>query len=254
MGLCNSPDIFQERMYEIFSDLEYVHVYIDNLLVTSCSTFEEHLQRLRLVFSRLSETGLKINASKSHFPVSEIEYLGYWITRNGIQPVPKKVEAIQCIAPPTTRKQVRSFIGLINYYRDMWPRQSEILAPLTRLTSKDVPFQWTDVKQQAFDKIKAIVCREVLLSYPDFNKPFHIHTDASHYQLGAVISQNNCPIAFYSRKLQPAQVRYTTTERELLLIVETLKEFQNILLGQQIVVHTDHQNLTYKNFNTECVM
>jgi putative transposase len=77
-------------MYEIFSDLEYVHVYIDNLLVTSCSTFEEHLQRLKLVFSRLSEAGLKINANKSHFAVSEIEYLGYSITRNGIQPVPKK--------------------------------------------------------------------------------------------------------------------------------------------------------------------
>jgi hypothetical protein len=81
----------------------------------------------------------------------------------------------------------------------MWPRRSEILAPLTRLTSKDVPFQWTDVKQQAFDKMKAIVCCKVLLSYPDFNKPFHIHTDASHYQLGAVISQDNRPIAFYSR-------------------------------------------------------
>jgi hypothetical protein len=108
----------------------------------------------------------------------------------------------------------------------MWPRRSEILAPLTCLTSKDVPFQWTDVKQQAFDKMKAIVCPKVLLSYPDFNKPFHIHTDASHYQLlGAVISQDKSLIAFYSRKLQPAQVRYTTTERELLLIIETLKEF-----------------------------
>jgi hypothetical protein len=107
----------------------------------------------------------------------------------------------------------------------MWPQRSEILAPLTHLTSKDVPFQLTDVKQKAFDKIKAIVCCKELLSYPDFNKPFHIHTDASHYQLGAVISQDNCPKAFYSRKLQPAQVRYTTTERELLSIIETLKEF-----------------------------
>jgi hypothetical protein len=136
----------------------------------------------------------------------------------------------------------------------MWPRRSEILAPLALLISKDVPFQWTDVEQQAFDKIKAIVCHEVLLLYPDFNKPFHIHTDASHYQLGAVISQDNHPIAFYSRKLQLAQVRYTTTERELLLMIETLKEFQNILFGQQIVVHTDHQNLTHKKFNTKCVM
>ena len=106
----------------------------------------------------------------------------------------------------------------------------------------------------AFDKIKQIVGHETLLSYPDFNLPFEIHTDASHTQLGAVISQNNKPIAFYSRKLQLAQRRYTITEHELLSIIETLKEFKNILLGQQIVVYTDHKNLTYKNFNTEHVM
>jgi hypothetical protein len=82
------------------------------------------------------------DANKSHFTVSEIEYFGYWITRNGTQqPAPKKVKAIQCIAPLTTRKQVQSFIGLINYYQDMWPRRSETLAPLTCLTSKDPPFQ-----------------------------------------------------------------------------------------------------------------
>ena len=106
----------------------------------------------------------------------------------------------------------------------------------------------------AFDKIKQIVGHETLLSYPDFNLPFEIHTNASHTQLGAVISQNNKLIAFYSRKLQPAQRQYTTTERELLSIVKTLKEFKNILLGQQIVVYTDHKNLTYKNFNMERVM
>ena len=254
MGLCNSPDIFQERMYELFSDLEYVRAYIDDLLVTSSSTFDDHLERLEKVLTRLSQAGLKVNAKKSHFCQSQVEYLGYWITRHGIKPLPKKVTAIQKIAPPKTRKQLRSFIGMINYYRDMWKRRSEILAPLTRLTSNTTPFRWTEVEQTAFDKIKQIVCREVLLAYPDFNRPFHIHTDASKLQLGAVIMQNNLPIAFYSRKLQPAQTRYTTTERELLSIVETLKEFKNILLGQQIVIHTDHQNLTHKNFNTERVL
>ena len=122
------------------------------------------------------------------------------------------------------------------------------------LTSANVKFEWTNVKQMAFDKIKQIVGHETLLSYPDFNLPFEIHTDASHTQLGAVISQNNKPIAFYSRKLQLAQRRYTTTEHELLSIIKTLKEFKNILLGQQIVVYTDHKNLTYKNFNMEHVM
>jgi hypothetical protein len=102
--------------------------------------------------------------------------------------------------------------------------------------------------------MKRIMSREVLLAYPDFNKPFIIHTDVSKTQLGAVISQNDRPIAFYSRKLNPAQTRYTVMERELLSIVETLKEFRNILLGQRIQVYTDHLNLTYVNFNTERVM
>jgi RNase H-like domain found in reverse transcriptase len=94
----------------------------------------------------------------------------------------------------------------------------------------------------------------VLLAYPDFSKKFVIHTDASHYQLGAVISQDGKPIAFYSRKLNPAQTRNTTTEQELLSIVETLKEYRNILLGHEIEVFTDHQNLVYRHFNTDRVM
>jgi len=94
----------------------------------------------------------------------------------------------------------------------------------------------------------------VLLAYPDFNQPFDIYTDASHTQLGAVITQNNKPIAFYSRKLQDAQTRYTTTERELLAIVETLKAFRNILFGHQINIYTDHKNLTYNDLTTECVL
>ena len=202
----------------------------------------------------MKETGLKVNADKSFFGQSELEYLGYWITRNGIQPLPKKVDAIRNLAPPRTRKELRRFIGMINYYRDMWIHRSDTLAPLTALTSSAVRWLWTDEHQQAFNKAKQIVSREVMLAFPDFTLPFEIHTDASKLQLGAVISQNKKPIAFFSRKLTPAQTRYTTTERELLAIVETLKEFRNILLGQKIIVYTDHQNLTYTNFNTDRVM
>ena len=164
------------------------------------------------------------------------------------------MEAIKNLVSPKTKRELRRFIGIVNYYRDMWIRRSDILAPLSKLTSKTVKWQWTEVEQKAFETIKRIIARETLLVYPDFNKPFIIHTDASHLQLGAVISQDNKPIAFYSQKLNPAQMRYTTTERELLSIVETLKEFRNILLGQRIKVYTDHKNLTYTNFNTERVM
>jgi enoyl reductase-like protein len=108
--------------------------------------------------------------------------------------------------------------------------------------------EWTEEHQRSFDLMKRIVSRETLLAYPDFFKPFDVYTDASHSQLGAAICQNDKLIAFYSRKLNPAQTQYTTTEHKLLAIVETLKEFRNIWLGHTIRIFTDHQNLTYKKF------
>jgi transposase InsO family protein len=254
MGLCNSPDIFQEKMNDLLDGLDTVRVYIDDILHVTKGSWEDHLEGLEEVFSRLRQAGLKVNAKKSNFGAHEMEYLGYNITRTGIQPIAKKVQAIQAIKVPKTRKQLRGFIGMINFYRDMWKNRSSLLAPLTALTSKNVPYIWTEEHQKNFDAIKRVIGREVLLAYPDFNAPFQIHTDACKTQIGAVISQNGKPIAFYSRKMNSAQQNYTTTEKELLSIVATLKEFRNILLGQQITVFTDHKNLTYKNFNTERVM
>ena len=254
MGLCNSPDIFQEKMTDLMVGLEFARAYIDDLLVISRSSVEEHLQHLEEVLSRISEAGLKINASKSTFCTNELEYLGYVINRQGIRPKVKKVEAILQIEPPKNRKTLRSFIGMVNFYRDVWPQRAHILAPLSKMTSANVKWNWTEECQQAFDKMKMLIAKETLLTYPDFSKPFDIHTDASKVQLGACISQGGRPIAFYSRKLLPAQTRYTTTEKELLSIVETLKEFRTILLGQQLIVHTDHLNLTYKTANSDRVM
>ena len=141
MGLCNSPDIFQEKMNELFAGLEYVRAYIDDLLVISKGSFEDHLSKLDEVLNKLQSAGLKVNATKSSFVQKELEYLGYWITREGILPVKKKIDAIQNIATPKTRKQLRSFIGLVNYYHDMWKRRSEILSPLAELTSSKVPWK-----------------------------------------------------------------------------------------------------------------
>ena len=168
-------------------------------------------------------------------------------------PIPKKVEAIQALVVPKTRKQLSQFICMINFSRVMSQKRSELLAPLTALTSKNVKYDWKDEHQKCFESIKCVIGREVLLGYPDFKPPFEILNDASKLQLGAVIYQKGKPTAFYSRKMNSAQQNYTTTEKELLSIVETLKEFRNILLGHQITVYTDHKNLTYKFFNTERV-
>ena len=135
------------------------------------------------------------------------------------------MEAINNLAPPRNCTEVRKFIGFVNYYGDMWKKRAEILAPLRELTFTKKPWKWTNEQQNAFNTMKKIMARETILAYPNFELPFEIHTAASAYQLGACISQKGKPIAFYSRKLTPAQTRYTITERELLSIVETLKEF-----------------------------
>ena len=136
----------------------------------------------------------------------------------------------------------------------MWAIRSHLLHPLTALTLPKVKFKWTDVEHKAFDEINRIVSHDTLLAYPDFNKRFDIHTDASDHQLGAVIIQNGKTIAFYSRKLTETQNRYTVTERELLSIVKTKEEYRTILLGQQLKIFTDHKNLTCKNCNTYRVL
>jgi hypothetical protein len=255
IGLCNSLDIFQEMMSDLMQGLEFTPAYIDNLLILSTGSFSQHLEHLDKVFSRLNECGLKINAAKSFFARTQLEYLGYWLTRDGVMPLNKKVEAINNLAPPTNCTEVRKFIGLVHCYRDMRKQRSEILAPLTKLMSTKKTWKWTDKQQNAFGTMKKIMAREAILAHPNFeNLSKYTLMQASAYQLGAVISKNRKPIAFYPKKLTPTQTRYTTTERELLSIVETLKEFRTILLGQQLVVHTDHENLTYKHFNSDRVM
>ncbi len=207
----------------------------------------DHLDKLEVVLGQLCEAGLKVNAEKLTFCALEIEYLGYVLTRDGIKPQSNKVQEILVIIPPTGVRQLRHFLGMVQYYRDLWARQSDMLAPLTSLVgecsqtkttrakgTKKLPWQWDEVHQRAFDHVKATIAKDVVLAYPDFSKVFEIYTDAFSKQLGAVITQDNRPIAFFSRKLSDTQRKYSVTKIELLAIVETLKEFKGVLWGQQI--------------------
>jgi len=254
MGVAGSPDIFQAKMSSLMAGLEFVRVYLDDCLVISTTTFADHLAKLEKCLKRISDAGLRINAEKSYFGRDAIEYLGYWVTRNGVQPIPDKVDAMLKMEEPKTKKQLRAFVGLVNYYRDMWRRRSHVLAPLTALCSNTQKWVWGEEQKQAFANVKRMICKEAILAFPNFNEEFVIYTDASNYQLGGVITQQKRPLAFYSRKLKDAQTRYTTTERELLSIVEILKEFRTILLGQKIIVYTDHKNLIYNDLQTDRVL
>jgi len=148
----------------------------------------------------------------------------------GIKPVCDKVKGVLKIAEPENQKELRSFIGVVNCHRDMWVRWSHVLDPLTALTSKTTEWKWEPQHQKAFAMAKRIIAKETLLACPNFNEPFQMCADASHCQLGAVVSQDGKPIASHSRKLNPAQTRCTTTKRELLSAAETFLNCREVPL------------------------
>jgi hypothetical protein len=136
MGIAGSPDIFQGKMSELIESLEYVIAYLDDLLCISKLSLEDHLEKLEEVLRRLRDAGLKVNAAKSTFCALEIEYLGYVLTRDAIKPQRNKVQAILAIKPPTGVRQLRHFLGMVQYYCDLWARRSDMLAPLTSLVGE----------------------------------------------------------------------------------------------------------------------
>ncbi len=220
MDIAGSPDIFQGKMSELMETLEYVRAYLDDLICISNVSLEDHLEKLEEVLKQLCNAGLKDNAAKLTFCTLKIEYLGFVLTRDGIKPQSNKVQAIVAIKPPTGVKQLRHFLGMVQYYCDLWARWSDMLAPLTSLVgecgqtkttkakgTKKVPWHWDEVHQRAFNHVKATIAKDVVLAYPDYSKVFKIYTNASSKQLGAVITQDSSPIAFFSWKLSNAQCK-----------------------------------------------
>jgi hypothetical protein len=136
MGIAGSPDIFQEKMSELMESLEFIRAYLDDLLCISKLSLEDPLDKLEVVFWQLCNAGLKANAVKLTFCTLEMEYLVYVLTRNGIKPQSNKVQAILVIKPPTGVRQLRYFLGMVQYNRDLWARQSNMLAPLTSLVGE----------------------------------------------------------------------------------------------------------------------
>lgn len=250
MGLTMSPLTWQRTINTILSGLigHGVFVYLDDIIIYAKSKLE-HDRILNAVMARIRDNKLQLKISKCNFYAREFEFLGHIISENGIRTNPKKVEAIKKFVTPKTVKKVQSFLGICNYYRRFVKSYSHVAKPLTRLLKKDQPFIWTDLAQDAFDKLKDILAREVTLAFPDFSQTFYITTDASDYAIGGVISQgdlpNDRPICFFSRTLNEAQKRYSTTHKELLAMVESVREFRPYVWGRFFVMITDHKALCY---------
>jgi hypothetical protein len=136
MGFGGSADVFQAQIMDLMASFEFVQAYMDDLLIITRGTLDKHLQKMETVLTRLCDTGLKVNGAKSSFCAYEIQYLGCILTREGIKPQPKKVQAILALNPPNKIKELRHFLGMVQYYQDMWARHNEMLAPLTDLVGK----------------------------------------------------------------------------------------------------------------------
>lgn len=254
-GLKNAAATFQREMNKALSKYrDFSRAYIDDIAVFS-DNWEVHLQHLDIIFTKLEELGFTVNLNKCSFAKHEIRFLGHIIGSGKHRTDPEKVQAISRLPRPTTKKQLRSLLGLCNYYREYIPKYSELVFPLTELTKKKEPdtLLWTEIHDKVFHQLKTSLMDATALHTPVLGQTFTIETDASQIGISACLSQifdgKKCPISFASQKLTPTQQAWSTIEREAYAVVWGLKKFETWIFGADIELHTDHNPLT---FLTKC--
>ena len=249
-GLKNAPSTFQRVMDHVLRDLigKNCLCYMDDIIVFSTS-LQEHIESLGKVFQKLRNSNLKIQLDKSEFLRKEVTFLGHLITPDGVKPNPLKLKAIKDFPIPKTVKQIKSFLGLVGYYRKFIKDFADITKPLTECLKKDKTINITERYIQCIKICKDILMNDPLLQYPDFTKPFNLTTDASNFALGAILSQgpigSDKPIAYASRTLNEHEQNYSTIEKELLAIVWATKYFRPYIYGTKFKIITDHKPLTW---------
>lgn len=249
-GLCNAPATFQRLMERVLSNIPYATclVYLDDVLVHA-KTFEELLDKLKLVFGRLQAAGLKLSPTKCDLCQKSVKYLGHVISTTGISPDPEKVVAVSDWPTPRSQRDVRSFIGLCGYYRRFICDFSRVARPLHQLTEKNRRFAWDEECDRAFQKLKGLLITAPILCQPRLELPFILDTDASQHAMGAVLSQNidggERVVEYYSKTFNRAEQNYCVTRRELLAVVRSVKHFEPYLLGRHFVLRTDHASLKW---------
>ena len=245
-GLTNAPTAFMDLMNRVFKPFldRFVIVFIDDILVYSRSE-EEHVEHLRIVLQTLREHQLYAKFSKCEFWLDSVAFLGHVVSREGIQVDPKKIEVMMDWQRPTTVTEVRSFLGLAGYYRRFVQDFSRIVAPLTRLTQKNVRFQWTEACEASFQKLKDCLTSAPVLALPSGSRGYTVYCDSSRVGLGCVLMQHGKVIAYASRQLKRHEQNYPTHDLEMAAVIFALKIWRHYLYGETCEIFTDHKSLKY---------
>ncbi|GBG70282.1 hypothetical protein CBR_g6409 [Chara braunii] len=250
-GLTNAPATFQAAMTTEFRHMldRFVFIYLDDILVYSQS-LDEHVEHLRTVLERLRQAKYKANRDKCEFARQELEYLGHYVTPQGIRPLAEKIEAIRVWPEPTNTTGVRSFMGLAGYYQCFITEYSRIAAPMTRLQSPKVPFVFDDDARRSFQALKTVMLMAPVLSIYDPTLPTRVIIDASGYGIGAVLEQHDGdnwhPVEYFSHKVSPINSLDDARKKELLAFVMVLKRWRHLLLGsRRFTWVADNNPLTY---------
>lgn len=249
-GLCNAPATFERLMEHVLRGLLWKQcvVYLDDIIVFS-NSFEEHIERLQLVFNRLRNANLKLNVKKCHIFQDKVKYLGHVVSTHGVGADPEKIEAVRQWPRPRDKHELKSFLGLSTYYRRFVFKFADIASPLHELTKTGKGFNWNQSCEMAFQELKEKLCTSPILEYPKPGENFIVDTDASNVGIGGVLSQmidgEERVISYYSRKLSKQERNYCVTRRELLAVVEVIKSFHKYLYGVKFQLRTDHAALQW---------
>lgn len=247
-GLASSPSIFQSVMDEILRGVKGVSCYIDDVILCG-KTEEEAYAQLHQVFGLFSKYNIKVNIDKCKFFMPEVQYLGYVVNEEGVKPSKDLLKSIQDAPEPTDKSELKSYLGLLNFYNDYIPHASDKLAPLYDLTKNHVPWVWTGECSEIFKRSKTWLCSSSLLTFYDSRLPLRLTTDASARGVGAVLSHvidgKEKPISFASKMLSTAESSYSQLDREALGIIFGIKKFHRYLYGRHFELVCDNKPLTF---------
>lgn len=248
-GLKNAAQAFQRLMDTVCNGLSFVFVYLDDILIFSNSP-TEHKAHLRQLFERLQQHGLVLSLSKCQFGVTEIDFLGHKVNKNGVFPLKEKVQAILDFPKPATVKGLQEYLGMVNFYHRFVPSAAKIMQPLYgAVTQKKKALVWSATMESAFTESKQALASATMLVHPHHTAATSITTDASDTAVGAVLEQfidgSWKPLAFFSRQLRPPERKYSAFDRELLGLYLAIRHFRYFLEARPFVAFTDHKPLTF---------